>query len=131
MSSRESFRDILSQICETEGWGLSSDQVELKFEDGRRQLVRVQEFRYDEIEMVRFWSVIGPAKHIDPVRLTDGLRLSFRLPHGALALHDDDLVIVDTLLASEADAAEVRATLRYLAETGDRYEKTMFGVDDH
>ncbi|MEM7412656.1 MAG: hypothetical protein AAF430_20665 [Myxococcota bacterium] len=131
MSSYESFRALLAEVCQSEGWGLSADQVELKFEDGRRQLVRVQEFRFDQTEMLRVFSVIGPAKHIDPVRLTDGLRLSFKLPHGAMALHDNELVIVDTLRAAEADAPEIRACLRYLAETADRYEKTMFGVDDH
>jgi hypothetical protein len=37
--------------------------------------------------------------------------------------------MVDTLMLADADPGEVRATLSYLAETADYYERTMFGPD--
>jgi hypothetical protein len=39
------------------------------------------------------------------------------------------LVMVDTLILSDADPAEIEATVGYLAETADYYERTMFGPD--
>ena len=55
--------------------------------------------------------------------------MNFRLPHGALAIYKDDLVMVDTLMVQEAGPAEITAAIAYLAETADQYEKTMFGPD--
>lgn len=131
MSHRDAFRERLEDVCHEQGWGVAPDRVEFKLDGGRRQIVSLQDFDFEGSELVRLWSVIGDASRIDAARLTQALRVSFGLPHGALALHDDKLVIVDTLVARDADPGEIRAVLRYLAETADHFERTMFGVDEH
>lgn len=131
VSDHDGFNERLEQVCGEEGWGLGPDRVEVKLGDGRRQNVSLQPFAFEGSELVRLHSVIGDARHIDAARLTQGLRVSFGLAHGALALRDDQLVIVDTLVARDADPGEIRAVVRYLAETADHFERTMFGVDEH
>lgn len=128
---REAFRTRLESVCHEEGWGVAAGRVEVKFPNGRRQNVTLEDFGFEGTELVRLYSVIGDATHVDPARLNQALRVSFGLPHGALALHGDDLVIVDTLAARDADPDEIRGSLRYLAETADHLERTMFGVDEH
>ena len=39
--------------------------------------------------------------------------------------------MANTLLLKDADAAEIEASIGYLAETADYYEKTLFGTDQH
>lgn len=131
MSHRDEFRSRLEEVCGEEGWGVAPGRVEIKFEGGRRQIVNLQDFEFEGSELVRLYSVIGNATRIEAARLTQALRVSFGLPHGALALNDDELVIVDTLAARDADPGEIRAVLRYLAETADHLERTMFGVDEN
>jgi hypothetical protein len=41
------------------------------------------------------------------------------------------LVVLETLMLEEADPSEIEASVRYLAETADYYEKTLFGGDEH
>jgi len=131
MSQREEFRQRLEDVCNEHGWGVSSGRVEIEFEGERRQTVSLEDFDFEGSELVRLWSVIGDATRIDAARLTQALRVSFGLAHGALALDDDQLVIVETLVARHADPDEIRAVLRYLAETADHLERTMFGVDEN
>jgi hypothetical protein len=131
MSSRDAFGHTLESVCQRNGWGHASDLVEVKFETGRHQKVQLAFFEFEGREFVRFFTTIGSATRIDPMRLNQGLRVSFGLPHGALALHRDDLVMVDTLLLDHADEEEVESVLRYLAETADHLESTMFGGDEH
>jgi hypothetical protein len=59
------------------------------------------------------------------------LRINARLAHGALAVRDDALVMIDTLMLEDADAAEIEASIGYLAETADYYEKVLFGTDEY
>jgi hypothetical protein len=132
MPGREAFDAALERVCERNGWGHSADLIEVKFEEsGRHQKVRLAFFDFEGREFVRFFTTIGSATRIDPMRLTQGLRVSFGLPHGALALKKDELVMVDTLLLDHADETEVESVLRYLAETADHLESTMFGGDDN
>ena len=131
MSGQDAFGASLERVCERNGWGHAADMVEVKFESGRRQNVRLTFFEFEGREFVRFFTTIGDAARIDPMRLNQGLRVSFGLPHGALALRKDDLVMVDTLLLDHADETEVESVLRYLAETADHLEGTMFGRDEH
>jgi hypothetical protein len=131
MTPREAFEATCRGVCEERGWGFSGTRIELKFESGRHQLVELEFFDFEGEELVRLFSRIGSVKHMHPMRLTDALRLNFGLPHGALAVKDDELVVIDTLLVEGADAEEVEVSVRYLAETADHFERTMFGVDEH
>lgn len=129
MSAREAFEALREQVCEEAGWTASKGGVEVVFPDGRRQRVGLEFFDFEGSELVRFHTTIGSSERIEPLRLTTALRLNFGLPHGSLALKNELLVMVDTLLVKDADPDEIRATIRYLAETADHFEKTMFGGD--
>jgi hypothetical protein len=59
------------------------------------------------------------------------LEMNYQLPHGCLAVKNDELVMVDTLILEDADPGEIEAILDYLAVTADHYEATMFGPDAH
>jgi len=131
MSQRERFERVCREACEAEGWELSEGVVTLVFEDGRRQVVDFELFAFEGQELVRLFTTIGSTVRIDPMRLESALRLNFGLPHGALAVKKDNLVMVDTLMAERCDAGEVAAAVRYLGETADHFEKTMFGPDRH
>jgi len=65
------------------------------------------------------------------VRLMVALRINAELAHGCLAVHDDDLVMTDTLMLRDADSAEIEASIGYLAETADYYEKSIFETDQY
>lgn len=131
MSARDRFDGICEVVCQEQGWGRSENQIEVKFEEGRRQIVFLDFFDFEGEELVRFYTVIGSIKAMNPLKLTQALRLNFGLPHGALAVRDDELVMIDTLMVEDADRGEVAASAAYLAETGDHFEKTMFGSDRH
>ena len=64
-------------------------------------------------------------------RLLRALESNAGLAHGALAVHGGELVMVDTLMLKDADPGEVEASISYLAETADRYEKILFDTDEH
>ncbi len=131
MSIRDAFEERCAQVCREREWSFADGRVEVRFDDGRQQVVELEFFTFDGREHVRFCSVIGDARRIDSVRLTTALDLNYRLPHGALAKRNDDLVIVATLGLEDANPGEIAATLAYLSETADHYEKSMFGPDTH
>ena len=114
MSHREAFRSLLESLCQSQGWRLDANGVEIACAEDRRQRVEIQDLDFEGQPLLRLHSVVGDSTHIEPMRLIGALRLNWKLPHGALALRGDDLVIVDTLHAVEADVEETEATLRYL-----------------
>jgi len=126
---RDGFEQVFAGVCQEHGWISSSGQVDVKLEGGRHQVVHLDYFVHESTEMVRFHTTIGSITRIRADRLATALNINFGLPHGSLAVKDDMLVMVDTLILSDADPGEVQATLSYLAETADYYERTMFGPD--
>ena len=124
------FETALDGVCSQQGWTRASDEIEVPIEGGRRQRVAIEDFEFEDELLVRLASPIGPTEHIDPLRLNTALRLNYGLPHGALALRGEQLVLVDTLLADEPDPEEIEAVVAYLAETADHFERTIFGTDE-
>lgn len=131
MAGRDDFLEALERAGQRHGWAVGKDRVEIPFPTGRHQTVHFELFDFESEARARLYTAIGSSVRIDPLRLTQALRVSFKLPHGALALRDDDLVMVDTLRVDAVDATELEATLRYLAETADHLEQTMFGGDEN
>ena len=131
MTDRDAFGSQCRRVCEQEGWELLPNGVRVSTPEGRHQLVGLEFFQVDREELVRFFTTIGDARVLTPVQLETALRLNASLAHGAFALHGDELVMVDQLPLHAADADEIRATIAYLAATADRYEQTLFGVDEH
>ncbi|MCA9511290.1 MAG: hypothetical protein R3E88_08620 [Myxococcota bacterium] len=124
------FERAIDAVCDEQGWKRTRDEIEVPIDGGRRQIVTLDAFEFDDEPLVRLASGIGPTEHIDPLHLNTALRLNYGLPHGALALRGDQLVLVDTLMADDPDREEIEAVLRYLAETADHFERTIFGTDE-
>ena len=124
------FLAAVDRVCAANGWTRNRDEVVVPTEDGRSQRVVLDAFQFEDEDLVRLASTIGPTEHIDPLHLNTALRLNFGLPHGALALHNEQLVLVDTVLEDEPDDEEIEAVLGYLAETADHFERTIFGTDE-
>jgi len=129
--ARPEFEELLGRVCGEQGWVHDASGIEVKLEDGRRQVVKLDYFEFEGAELVRLYTVIGESRRIHPLRLTQALRVNFGLPHGAMALRGEELVLVDTLIVEDADAGEIEAAVGYLAETGDHFERTLFGPDAH
>ena len=131
MGTRESFGQLCRRVCQEQGWELLPSGVQITWGDGRHQLVSLEFFEVAEEELVRLYTVIGAADAIDPARLQSALRLNYHLAHGAFALRDHELVMIDTLMLEDAGPGEIEACISYLAETGDYYERSLFGTDEH
>ncbi len=131
MSEQERFSRIYAEVCERRGWVSSSGQVDVKLDDGRHQIVRLEFFEHDGRELVRLATTIGSTRRIRTDKLADALRTNYRLPHGALAVHEDHLMMVDTLVVADADPGEVESSILFLAQMADQLEATMFGPDEH
>ena len=72
---------------------------------------------------------IGPVADLEEERLISALRVNAGLPHGALAVVHDDLVMVEIRNLHSVDPEEMRPSIDDLARTADSYEKTLFGAD--
>jgi len=131
LSERERFDRIYAEVCGARQWLAQPNEVEVKLESGRRQVVHLQFFDYEGCAMVRLYTVIGSTERIKPMRLQFALEINDQLPHGAMAVRKGELVMTDTLILADADPGEIEASLSYLAETADHYEASMFGPDVH
>jgi len=131
MSTRESFGQACERVSERQGWELLPSGVRVDLPGGRRQVISLEFFEFESQELVRLYTVIGPADQLPTERLAMALQINARLAHGALAVLEGELIMANTLLLQDADAPEIEASIAYLAETADYYEKTLFGTDRH
>ena len=125
------FAEKCREACESHDWELLPTGVLVRFGDGRRQLVSLEFFEYEQEGLVRFSSIIGPIEVLSRERLLTALRVNAGLAHGALAVQDDDLCMVDTLLIEDAEVSAVAASIEYLAQAADEYERVIYGTDNH
>ena len=128
--SQSVFDSVLESLCAEQGWARERNRVELEIEGGRHQGVECEPFEFEDEALVRLVSPIGPTEHIDPLHLNTALRLNYGLPYGALALRGDQLVLIDSVIADDVEADEIEAVIRFLAETADHFERTLFGTDE-
>jgi hypothetical protein len=131
VANKEAFARICERVCEEQGWKLLPTGVQIVWSDGRQQVVSLDFFEFDGSDLVRLYATIGPASALPPARLALALQVNARLAHGALAVRDDHLIMTETLMLADADPGEIRASLDYLAETADYYEKIFFGTDTY
>jgi hypothetical protein len=129
VTARAEFEKVYRSVCESKGWKFSDKQVDVEIGADRHQAVHLDFFEHDGRELVRFHSTIGSTERIRSDRLSFALEVNYGLPHGSLAVKEGMLVMVDTLILNDADPAEIEATVGYLADTADYYERTMFGPD--
>jgi hypothetical protein len=128
--ANKAFADICRRVCEEQGWDLLPSGVRVTCANGRHQLVELEVFQDGERELVRLFTTIGAVDNMTPVRLTIALRINAELAHGAFAVKNEHLIMVETLMLEDADPREIEASIRYLAETADYYEKAIFETDE-
>ena len=131
MVTQKRFAVTLKRVCQEQGWELLPSGVRVSWANGRQQLVELEFFPFKHEELVRLYTTIGSVKNLSSIRLTIVLRINAELAHGCLAVKNDDLVMTDTLMLRDADYGEIEASINYLAETADHYEKTIFETDQY
>jgi len=125
------FREICERVCRENGWELQGNGVHVPLPDGRGQVVELETFEHESEVLVRLTTVIGDADLLTSIRQRATLELNARLPHGAFAVRQGELVMTETLLLADTDPAELEASVHYLAVTADRYEEQLFETDEH
>jgi hypothetical protein len=131
LATRDAFPEVCRRVCEEHGWELKPAGVYVPLAHGRHQVVSIEIFQHEQHERVRLFTTIGGAKDLTPVRLTIALRINYELAHGAFAVKDDNLMLIDTLMLAGIGAEELELSIRYLAETADYYEKAIFETDEN
>jgi hypothetical protein len=131
MTSQESFSEICRRVCDGQSWRLEPSGVHVPLAKGRHQVVALEVFEHENEELVRLTTTIGDTRELTPVRLTIALRINFELAHGAFAVKDENLILVDTLMLEGVGPDELELSIRYLAETADYYEKAIFDTDEY
>ena len=131
MANQEHFAQILKRVCRDRGWDLLPTGVQVSWPNDRRQLIEIEFFQFEREELLRLSTTIGEVDGMNAVRLTVALRINAELAHGCLAVREDHLVMTDTLMLRDADSAEIEASIGFLAENADYYEKTIFKTDQY
>jgi hypothetical protein len=68
--TQEAFADICRRVCDEHGWDLLPNGVNVKWADGRHQIVELEIFENEQKELVRLFTTIGAIENMTPVRLT-------------------------------------------------------------
>jgi len=131
VSTREGFATVCRDVCLERGWELLPIGIRVDLPADRSQLVELEFFESEERPLVRLTTRIGSEAEVSEVRIHLALRLNAELAHGAFALREGELVMLDTLLLEDTDRGELEAVVGYLAHTADRYEDRLFGRDEH
>lgn len=131
MADQENFPQILKRVCRDRGWDLLPTGIWVSLPNGRRQLIELKFFEFKREELVRLFTTIGEVDGMSAVRLTVALRTNAELAHGCLAVHEDQLIMTDTLMLRDARFEQIEASISYLAEIADHYENTIFGTDQY
>lgn len=130
MVTQQRFAETLKRVCQERGWELLISGVRVSWADGRHQLIELEFLPFEQEELVRLYTTIGSVEKLSALRLTIALRINAELAHGCFAVKNDHLVMTDTLMLRDADYGEIEASIKYLAETADHYEKTIFETDE-
>jgi hypothetical protein len=131
VTTQEGFPQILRQVCQERSWELVPSGVHLTMPGNRQQLVELEFFQFKDEDLVRFHTTIGDFEKLNLVQMKVALSINVNLAHGCLAVKDNQLVMTDTLMLKDANFGEIEASIAYLAETADYYEKTIFGTDQY
>lgn len=131
MATRESFAEILRDLCSQRDWELLPSGVNVIYADGRHQVISFEIREFEERLRVRLATTIGGAKELRTEQLEQALRANFDLAHGALALDGDELRMIDTLPLEEVGPGEIESAVVYLAQMADYYEQSLFHTDTY
>ena len=131
MAGQEHFAKLLERACRERGWELLPTGISVSWPNGRQQLIELRFFQFKNEELVRLFTTIGEVTNMSVVRLTIALRTNAELAHGCLAVHEDHLIMTDTLMLRDAVFEQIEASISYLAETADHYERMIFETDQY
>jgi hypothetical protein len=129
--SRIAFAEQCRQVCTSHGWELLPTGILVHWEDGRKQLVRLEIFESNRQLLVRLSTTIGPVDLLSRDHLVLALEANAELAHGALAIRSRELCLTDTLMLESSDASQIEASIGFLATQADEYERTIYGTDVH
>jgi hypothetical protein len=119
---------------ERDSWKLDETDahvdVTLQLESGRRHAVRLTQFRHENVAYVRFIARIGSAAQTDFARASSALSLNAHLPFGAVAIHNDELVLTETQPLGTITPSLAVLIISSLGHEADRYEAAMFRTDE-
>ena len=129
-------RELLKKTVEQGNWinlreTGGSWLITLDLKGGRKQQVTLTTFKDGGHEFGRLKSKIAPAKALSGERPTSALRMNAGLTFGSLVVEGDDLIMQETLMLTETTPAHLLASLQYIGEMADRYEKVLGGGDKH
>lgn len=133
----EDFDVLVHKVAEQRGWNLlyveQDDvyKVQLETPGARWQDVFVT-FRRDQEEawVATIWSVIAEVEDFDLQDPMELLRFNWRNVYGALAVKDQQVVLVQNQLADQADLDEVAKAIHWIGTNADSIEKMIYGDRD-
>ena len=122
---------------EEKGWPLlylKDDDVyrlQLSIPGDRYQDVYIN-FRRDEENfwIATIWSVIASLEDFDFSDPAELLRFNWRNLYGALAIREDQVVLLQNQLTDEANWNEVGRAVHYIGNTADSIEESIYGDRD-
>lgn len=103
--------------------------ITLPLEEGRHHRVKLTHFRHENVDHVRFTAGIGSAAGMNIARATSALALNAHLSFGAVAIHNNELVLTETQPLGTITGSLAIHITSYLAHQADRYEEVMFHSD--
>ena len=99
--------------------------------DGRVQRVSIRLTRADSGKWLRVFSRIGRVEALSAQSMRRALAVNFEMLGGAIALHRDELVVMQSLLAHGMGEGELLAAVESVASLADQYEQSIFGRAEH
>jgi hypothetical protein len=131
VSRDNAFAEYCRRVCEAQNWELLPTGINVRWGDGRHQLVSIELFEARREVLVRLSSGIGEVAALSREQLESALERNAELAHGALAIRGGELCLTDTLMAEASGPEEIEAAVEYLASQADAYEQIFFGTDVH
>jgi hypothetical protein len=122
---------VVIDVCLRNDWQCDGRHATLVIAGGRHQVLSFERFLFEGEDMLRVFTAVGPVSSLSPVQLNGVLGLNASLAFGALALKGDDLVMTDTYLLKGDCHEQLACSMRFIAETADRYEREIYRTDRH
>lgn len=123
------YHNFFDQICRRNQWILGEDKGEMVIGvatgDGGQRSVVVNDFQDTSGQLaLRMWS---PIVQVGRVPADQALKINMQLPHGALAEHQGQVVLVSTRVFKGANPSEVSDLVAALATFAAFYAKHYGG----
>ncbi len=128
------FQTLLQQVCAYNGWPMTftngGARIEIPTEYGRSQVVDVSVGQDPNAnQLVYVWSNIATTNYVqDPWYL---LQCNANLAYGGIAVRDNQVFLMDSMMLQTADAQTLVKIMYYIANTADQFEKQWVGYDNN